>query len=836
MTTYVDLAIGRDEIKTELPIAYVLEAYGYEVWADGGEYTCRSPFREDSNPSFRVWASTADSQWLDRWNDFAEGTSGDVFDLIGRFEPGRERFVEQMDRARELLLEYRQSDWSGPTEGAPRKSFDVDEARQLIYAAQLEDPTQVPATHAVTRFLSSRADQLQRVEPEWLIDRFGVGGVGDMLVIPYWTRDGAMAPALKTRFPGSIAFSQEGSTFSDILYGEWLDTDPERPVVLCEGETDVWSGTHASAEYVFLGLPTGAGAHPKQAPRLARRRVLLALDGDKAGRGALRRWAAALVKEECTVEVVPLPDGQDLADVVDVPGLLAASRRFDPPLRGVTEIAGRYRRLTQDDQAGAELADFSFTVQRAIRDAQGGLSFQVAVSGRTLQGYLQGSDLTSAARLRRWCLDRGLGWAGNDKDTAALASLLRTESLFAPNEEATSIAGLYDGHFVWPGGVIGDRPVLYVPPTDRAVVPMHMELETGPYDVRHLADLRELAAPAVVDPVLAWLAVAPVRSLFRQFPILNVAGGSGTGKTTLLETVIPLLTGSTMFSNLTGTTRFAMLGQIGATNAFPVVFDEYRPGARTATLSELNQLLRDAYTGQPSMKGGSGDAWNRVQAFDTHAPIVVAGEDAFSETSHTDRMILVRMPPGAKPAGALERVQGWAPHSGLAYSYLSWLVKRAFPGEWRVVVSAEGPDDLNDRQRYNLGVLRVGWYLLQAFCEDHGASGLWPDEPDWSGITTQAQEAAQTNPIREALAWAVGDIRAGEVVWVDEASQELCVVVESFVAEVNRQGTFVLPGGAKAVRHYLTENYNAHPFRRQTPLGRKQRGLAVPLANIDLDS
>ena len=117
----------------------------------------------------------------------------------------------------------------------------------------------------------------------------------------------------------------------------------------------MWSGTHASQDYVFLGLPSGAGTQPaKMQSRLARRRVLIAFDGDEAGRDASVRWAKELTLAN-TVEIVPMPEGKDLSSVADIPSLLAQARPYEPAMPGLDN--NRYHRTTRDGAPGAQLAD-----------------------------------------------------------------------------------------------------------------------------------------------------------------------------------------------------------------------------------------------------------------------------------------------------------------------------------------------------------------------------------------------------------------------------------------------------------------------------------------------
>jgi hypothetical protein len=99
------------------------------------------------------------------------------------------------------------------------------------------------------------------------VREFRLGANGVEVVIPYFDRDGEIV-SYKHRTAHTKALSPSGSgQFDDVLYGLWKD-DGQKPVVLVEGESDTWA-THAAvgSQFTVLGLPLGAGAHPKQAPR-----------------------------------------------------------------------------------------------------------------------------------------------------------------------------------------------------------------------------------------------------------------------------------------------------------------------------------------------------------------------------------------------------------------------------------------------------------------------------------------------------------------------------------------------------------------------------------------
>lgn len=801
-------------IKSQMPCTFVLDVMGgCEFEVDSGEYITRSPFRQDRTPSLRVYGDK-----LDRWIDFAAGDSGDVVDLIGMFLD-TDDVSEKIAKAHELMPDL--ATWDGPRQGAPKKTFDVEAAR--AYVLSLESY----GSETLAELFRHRKDYLRDVDPDFIADRFQIEADDDGLIIPYLSRSRDLV-GIKTRrtTPGEPTISAGGSDWSDILYGEHLDDDRKRIVVLCEGETDVWSGTHAlrnSDEYVFLGLPTGAGSYPRQAPRLAGRHVVLAMDGDPAGRGALLKWIPALKMVNCTVYVAPIPEGRDLSQIYDIPGLLRAAMRQSvrTPMGGLSVLDGSYRRRTQKEPK--PISNFVLEVTSSLVDPGGGTTYVVRADGNAAEFKLRPSDLDSGRQMKVWAQSHDLSWSGNDADTVELAALLKLQSYGAPVREAVSIAGYHEEHFVWPGGSIGNRDVQYLPPTDSAVGRIDIRLqdeEPAPFLVSWLRDLHD---HNITDPILAWLAMAPLRSLYERFPILNVTGPSGSGKTTLLTNMVGMFSGSYMMSTLTGTTRFAVLAQMQSTNAFPVWFDEYRPGARNATLQELNQLLRDAYAGQASLKGGAGDTWNEVTEFRTEAPVIVSGEDNFREISHKQRMILVQLPYLGKNPEALKRLPPEGTPSPLGIDYMTWLLKVL--DEWGVpVITPTGPEHWEERQRYNLGVLVAGWSLLNAWLHERGHEGL--GEPDWSMMIEAGNETYDSDPVIDAIEWALGEAQLMSYVYVQ--GEEIFVHTQTLVRETKRLTDIVLPGGDQAIARILITKYGGANYRSQND-GARKRFVRIPI-------
>jgi hypothetical protein len=805
------------QLKRDLPIAYVLDREGVKVSAGDGRLVAICPFHDDHDPSFDIYG-----EHLERWGCRPCGIGGDVVDLIRHFGP-ETTHARCLDRANKMLAQMPE-DWKAPVvEIRPKVIFDADAAQRLVDRA-LSDLTGVEAWLIDA---AVRRPGLRDISAEWLRANFKVGSDGERIIVPLWNRDGDLV-AYKHRTPTTDLRSAAGSRLVGSLYGEWRDTNSSDVVVLVEGESDTWAAAFALPDgYVALGLAAGAGAHPHAAPSLAGREVIIAFDGDNAGRRAAMDWAKALRAEGCDVQVSPLPDGYDVAGIENPEPYLTLSRPMLTPPEGIMVQDGIFVRPTAESEI--PLSNWSLRPKAELLSDDGQSAYECEMVPSRRMVTISSIDMSSKARMVDWSARSGGAWYGADRDGQQLLGMLQSSGPFLVPGRMTTIAGLHGNHFVMPGETIGPDLWRYVPPA--MSIQLHQKIKTAPGDWNpaQIHTLRRLHRHDIMDPILAWMAIAPLRSIMPQFPILAVTGSSGSGKTTLLETVLEAFTGSLITTNLTSTTAHALFAFVGSTNAFPVWFDEYRPGARSDTLESLRQTLRDAYTGQSSSKGGMGGHWSEVTTVAANAPIIVSGEDAFSETSHTERMILVDLPNRDKGAAALEDVLRWGP-TGLSHGYLTWLQRMLLYEQLYLTPEPSGPKGLPSRNRYNFGVLDLGWTILNEFVQMHNGEAL--GAPDWSRITGSSETASQHNPIKDALIWCLDEDRIIDSVWHDADKGLVHVRVRNFVNYVGRNG-FLLPGGEEAVRRYLVENYKAYGNKPVQP-GTKRQVRAHTLLHSDL--
>lgn len=786
-------AAGQDEdlgaLRQRVDLVSVCLQLGLELEEKADDrWEGRCPFHDDQRPSFAVWWDVDDAcHRCGCWScDFG---TGDVFDLVQRANGVtlrdaaawvRERADDEPVRPPESAATAPVEDLGALTRAAIQRATGSDEER-------------------LQAFLVARG---VRAPASWLRDQFWVG-IDELgrVVIPHGTPDGQVHAVKRRAAPAWVPVAVRGSKLEH-LYGAHLLGDHER-VVVVEGESDTWSAAwllRDDPDVCVLGLPHGAG--PGKPPRaewvtqLMDRDVTLLFDADQAGRVSLRAWSEVLPR----VRVAQLTEGQDVTSA----GSEAVRHALGHAIYHGDDWPPALERVPGGLVTKAEkpkpVANFWLELERLVEIDGEELVFEVRLPDRR-HVLLSSHELGSEQRLRSWVNRHGYVWYGNARDAQELMRMLTLEAAFVPRIPGTYVAGWHDGTFVLPdeaGGPIGPRAWAYVPPPADVRLADKLALDEGTWDHDVPALLRRLHRPDVVTPILGWVAAAPLRALCRQFPVLAVVGGAGTGKTTLVGVLLRAF-GFKVSSMLTATTPHAVHSLAASTNAIPVWFDEFRAGARADARLVLEQVIRDAWDGGASLKGGLRDNRQELTTLRASAPLVVSGEDAFSETSHLERMVLVNMPSDGRDPSALARLGDEQQVQGLGRAYLEWLVGQHAAG------TLPRPPHVLDRMQQARAVVEWGWSLLDQFTQE--TCGYALGAVDLRRVERTHTEAAETPQIVEILRHFLGVncSRGFPLVWTD--GPDACVRVTDVVRATQRETDLPLPGGTRAVKNWLVDRY-----------------------------
>lgn len=779
----------KEDLRRQLPITFVLDTNTVEM-SGGSSPSAFCPFHNDTTtPNLSIFG-----EYLDRYHCFACGAKGDVFDIISHFYQ-TVSFPEILTKAAELIEGVKS--WRGPKTGFKKAEINKTHVLEVVNASEHGDLS------TLEEYINYRG---WNFSAKWLRAHYRVGSWEGLLIIPYFTRAGQLV-AYKWRASDTKPISVTGADFSEILYGEWggfQEEDDNRPVVLCEGESDVWNTAYQlGADYLVLGLATGANS-PVNVSGLKDRTIYLAFDGDRAGREASYRWAVTLKESGVDdILVVHLPEGSDLSECSNIKTLLKSADTFIPPPDSIGADKDGYFSITEKGKK-VQLSNWKFEPHLRVDGLSHPMWEGVILPGN-VRASITSDDLSSAKNLHRWASAHRRSWMGTDNRARTLQAWLESYNPFIPLVRKSSVVGLVEQSIVWPGGVIGDQSLTYDPISGTIDLGDKFSISpNGSMVPEMFTVVKSLHRADVIDPILAWLAAAPLRSLYHQFPVLAIQGSAGSGKSTLMEWIVPWFLGSKIETTLTVSTRYATMALLSSTNAFPLFVDEYRREARKDTLSAFKQILRDSFNGKTTFQGGGERHWSKLVENQIAAPVIVVGEELFSEVSHVERMISIDFPTDGRSPAALQKVRAWR-DSSWSYEYLKFVQQEIAENYVdRLTITPEGSEDLPYRVRENLGTIRAGWGMLERFMRTQGVE---IGEPDFSLVEKSIRAGLSRDPVKSAIIFCSTSLRGSDFVFVRDGI--LHVETVEFTEVVEKMKIFTLPGGPEAIGRILEDKYGA---------------------------
>jgi len=294
----------------------------------------------------------------------------------------------------------------------------------------------------------------------------------------------------------------------------------------------------------------------------------------------------------------------------------------------------------------------------SVFDCPDAVVCDVRASGYTWKGKtFSRSAFTSVNKWDREAPVAAWQWLGNDGDIRKLLPHLLEElrSSGLPKIAATAVLGLHKIKGKW--FFLGDRqtisaedlwqeydgPVCWLPSQRE-----HPELELQPKitktEIGVLRDLvPKLNQEGTIWPMIGWYSATCLKPWLEEhkyrFPIMNVAGTKGSGKTTLIQRVFMPLFGQTNPKTFdSGTTRFVTLALLGSANAVPIAFSEFR----YELVERFIRFILLAYdTGHDPR--GRGD--QTTVDYPLSAPFTVDGEDLIEDPAARERIIVAQMHP-----------------------------------------------------------------------------------------------------------------------------------------------------------------------------------------------
>ena len=308
-----------------------------------------------------------------------------------------------------------------------------------------------------------------------------------------------------------------------------------------------------------------------------------------------------------------------------------------------------------------------------------GYEFDLVVGGKKVSRQLATSDIfTSAAKLRTFFVSHQLSFQGGEPETMALLDIMTEKA--AKNGKV----------FVYPreGFFILDNPLLTKPTpvkvflskdtfkcslkeddenyfqlrykptqvTSAYDVDIHWAPELDESHIPRLHDLFAMNKPEVLADLIGWFVAAHYRSVyhrgFGQFPLLQVYGASGSGKTQTVKLLSHLHWYSServSIKSATACTAYALDAHASSSTSVPFVIDEYKPRELkkqpSGKYEKLKDVLKQAYVmGDIAMRGtvnkGAESSMGLLKSKCT-APIAFMGEAIEMETAIIERSVNV---------------------------------------------------------------------------------------------------------------------------------------------------------------------------------------------------
>jgi len=314
-------------------------------------------------------------------------------------------------------------------------------------------------------------------------------------------------------------------------------------------------------------------------------------------------------------------------------------------------------------------------------------------------------------------------WLGKDDDVRALLPWLleRLQAVGLPRARATSVLGRHEEYFVTNETTFSgtevftgkDSPLVFL--ETRREKPVIKVTDAAP-DLTHLLSIN---TPEVIWPALGWYMATPYKPSLEKrnvrFPVLNVYGTKGSGKTSMIKTMQRLLGYETPTTYNCTTTQFVILALLGGTNALPVAFSEFRAAA-------AEKFLRFILLAYDTGHDPRGRADQSTVDYPLSAPFSVDGEDIIADAAAKERIVAVNLHPSSIEEGSTAfkafRLLRDQPLEGFAPPYYQFTLRRDIQVQLaraQEVIAKVFPEVLPDRVRNNLMVSLFGMMSFSDF-------------------------------------------------------------------------------------------------------------------------
>lgn len=309
-----------------------------------------------------------------------------------------------------------------------------------------------------------------------------------------------------------------------------------------------------------------------------------------------------------------------------------------------------------------------------------GYEFDIFVSGKKMsRQMLTAEAFASAASMKKFFTANQLSYQGGDYETMALLDIMAEKAskggnvytypregffiLNNPEADKPEPVKVYLAKDAFKSSVkAGDphefrlayRPTQAISSYD---IDIHWAPELDSSMIDRLHDLFRFNRPDVVADMVGWMVAAHYRSvylyLFRQFPMLQVYGEAGSGKTQAIMTLAHLhwyIKERISVKSASSCTSFALDSHVSSSTSAPCIIDEYKP-KELRMLKGRYEKLKDVFkasyvasdVGERGTINKGAEHHLAVVKSKATAPVVFLGEAIEMETAIIERCVSVNL-------------------------------------------------------------------------------------------------------------------------------------------------------------------------------------------------
>lgn len=264
---------------------------------------------------------------------------------------------------------------------------------------------------------------------------------------------------------------------------------------------------------------------------------------------------------------------------------------------------------------------------------------------------------TATQKFNTYLLDAEFSWMGSDNDLKMIWPYMM-ETYTIPSIISVPVLGLHyiDGEWYYVGNETTlskdgiSKNVAWIPNRgqhqDVVLYPIQSESTTvSKQDVYQYvsSSLPNIYIDKTIWPMIGWYTSCVIKPWIEnhniRFPILNVTGTKGGGKTSLIL-LMQQLFGQKPKSKEGRTTKFVIISLVSSSNAVPAAFSEFRDDANAQ--SALYRIILLSYDGQQDARG-RGD--QTTVEYNLTSPFSVDGEDIISDPAAQERIVIAQTNP-----------------------------------------------------------------------------------------------------------------------------------------------------------------------------------------------